>query len=92
MAALAGQFAGALLALGGIAYLWLGLLWAVSVYKRWPRFSYWSAAAVAALVGLTTGVSSGQPMLYAITAILACAFIVIRERRALARRKVPAIA
>lgn len=83
MAVLTGEFFGALLALGGVAYIWLGALWVMRVYKRWPRFSYWSAAAAAALVGAVTAVNSGQPILYAIVTIAVCVFIVIRERRAL---------
>lgn len=86
MAVLIGEFFGALLALGGVAYIWLGVLWAIRVYKRWPRFSYWSAAAVAALVGAATAVGSDRPLLYVIATIAVCAFIVIRERRALTRR------
>jgi hypothetical protein len=88
MAALIGEFFGALLALGGVAYIWLGTLSAMRVYKRWPRFSYWSAAAVAALVGAATAASSGDPVLYAVVTVAVCAFIVIRERRALTRRPV----
>lgn len=90
MAALLGEVVAAFLALCAIAYIWLGLMWLVRVYKRWPRFSYWSATVVAILVGATTAATSGQPILYLAVTAAACAFIIVRERRAIARRQAAA--
>lgn len=78
-----GELVGAFLALGGFAYIWLGLLWATRVYKRWPRHSYWSAIGLALMVGSATARASDQSLLYAIATIAVCAVLLFRARHIL---------
>lgn len=92
MASLLGQAAGAFLALGGIAYIWLGILWALRIQKRWPRLSYWSAAALEALLGIATAQSTGEHVLYGLVTVAACAFVITREHKALIRRNAQPVA
>ena len=72
-----GQFVGVFFAAGGIGFIWLGFLWLIRVYKRWPRASYWSAAFVTALIGLATAVN-GDFALTMTASLLASAYIVWR--------------
>lgn len=76
-AAQVGQFIGVFLAAGGVGFIWLGFLWSIRVYKRWPKSSYWSAAVVTALIGLFTALN-GDFVLTLTASLLASAYIVWR--------------
>lgn len=83
-AAVIGQLVGFTLACAGVAYIWLGLLAVLRVLKRWPRASTWSAAGVAALLGLITAAGTPDSVLvYLIGTALAVAFVLYRGLRGL---------
>lgn len=73
--ALIGHFLGFTLALGGFAYIFLGLLWAIRVYKRWPRACAWLSIAIACLVGMVT-VTNTDNTAEAVSGLLGVAVIV----------------
>ena len=78
-AATIGEFIGFSLACAGVAYIWLGLLWAVRVYKRWPRFSYWSAAGLAAFLGAVTAFATPDSFVsYLVGTALVVGFVLFR--------------
>lgn len=77
-----GYLVGAFLACGGAAYILLGFLWIIRVYKRWPRFSGWIAVAFAALLGVMT-YGAAQDSIALVGSFGAAAFIVWRERKTL---------
>lgn len=72
-----GEFIGVFFAAGGIGFIWLGFLWLIRVYKRWPKGSYISAAFVAALIGLATALN-GDFILTMTASLLASGYIVWR--------------
>ncbi len=77
-----GYLVGAFLACGGAAYILLGILYVVRVYKRWPRFSGWVAAAFAVLLAVVT-YSAGEDVLSLVGGLGAAVFVVWRERKKL---------
>jgi hypothetical protein len=77
-----GYVLGVFLASAGIGYLWLGLLWAVRVRKRWPRQSHWSAVAVTALIGVLAAASEQHSALALLGAAAAVGYMVWRGRPA----------
>lgn len=60
-AALAGYAIGMFLAAGGAGYIFLGLLWALRIYKRWPRGSYMAATGLVLLLGAATAMGATDP-------------------------------
>lgn len=76
-AAQVGQFIGVFFAAGGIGFMWLGFLWLIRVYKRWPRASYRSAALMTAFVGLVTAMN-GDFAINMTASLLASGYIVWR--------------
>lgn len=87
-AATIGQFVGFTFACAGVAYIWIGILWAIQVYRRWPRFTYWSAAALAGLLGGTTAAASPDSAgIYLVGSILVVAFVLTRGVRSDRKRR-----
>lgn len=78
MGATVGYFFGVMFAVGGFAYICLGILWATRALKRWPRASTWSAAGVAALLGFATASNSDLPVVTALATLAAIAVVVWR--------------
>lgn len=78
MAASIGYFVGVMFAAAGVGYIWLGILWLVRVYKRWPRGSVWSAAVLAGLVGALTASGGNEPILTLLATAAAVGFILWR--------------
>ena len=78
-----GAFVGCFLAVAGVGYIFLGILWASRAYKLWPRASTWSAIAAAALIGFNTAVTASEFVLYGLATVLACSFMAFRGRRIL---------
>lgn len=75
-----GYAAGFFLAAGGAGYIFLGFLWAIRVYKRWPRGSTIAASLFVLLVGAVTAMAASESEFWiAVVATLAAAgFIVWR--------------
>lgn len=82
MGAMVGYFAGMFLALGGCAYIWLGLLSALRIRKRWPRASALSAAAIAGALGLATASSGTDPSITVIATVGVVVLVLWRESSA----------
>lgn len=77
----AGYLLGVFLAAGGAGYIWLAILMGVRVYKRWPRFSVWSAVVVVLFIGGVTAMAGSDEGLTALGTVAAAAFIIWRERK-----------
>lgn len=78
-----GYAIGALLATGGAGYLLLGLLWALRIYKRWPRGSYVAASIFAIFLGVTTASVAGSTEQVVVTmaaSLCAAAFLAWRGK------------
>lgn len=75
-----GYAVGAFLATGGVGYIFLSFLWAIRVYKRWPRGSTAATCLFVLLVGLFTAAAATGSEVWIMSAatIAAAAFIAWR--------------
>jgi len=77
--AVIGYLLGGFLATAGVSYIWIGILMAAGVRKRWPRFTYWSAACLAWLLGHATYIGGGE-IASLVSSAAAAAFVIYRAR------------
>lgn len=80
-AAIIGMFVGALAVTVGVGYIALAILWALRIYKKFPKSSVLIAGAFMLLVGLFTAVSSDAVEVYVVSTVIATAFVVWRGLR-----------
>lgn len=75
-----GYALGMFLAAGGAGYIFLGFLWAIRVYKRWPRASVAAASGFVLLVGLVTAMAASESEVWiaAVATVAAASFIAWR--------------
>lgn len=75
-----GYAVGMFLAAGGFGYIFLGFLWAIRVYKRWPRGSTVAASLFVLLVGFFTAAAANgsEVWIASVATVAAAAFIVWR--------------
>lgn len=75
-----GYAVGMFLAAGGLGYIFLGFLWAIRVYKRWPRGSTIAASVFVLLVGFVTAAAAtgSEVWIASVATVAAAAFIVWR--------------
>lgn len=72
-----GYGVGMFLAAGGVGYIFLGLLWALRLYKRWPRACVMASSGFVLLVGFVTAMAaSGSEVWIAGAATIAAAAFV----------------
>lgn len=84
MAVLIGEFMGAFAACVGLAYLWVGLLWLARAKKRWPSFTYWSAAIFSLVLALITALmqaTAAQSAVYVAAGLAAAGLVLWRGKK-----------